>query len=120
MARAREKEVAFDAGEAGLRRRSPLMVVRGLVDWVAAALFFAVVSFAALPMGANRDWAWAPIAVMIGVLAVVIAMTGQRGFEVGESERKPLIVLAACFAVFVLFGLLQMSTLAPLSGSAWL
>lgn len=120
MAHAPKEEVAFADDEAGMQRRSPLMVVRGLVDWVMAALFFAVVSFAALPMGANRDWAWAAIAVMVGVLAVVIAASGRRGFEVGEAERKPLIALIACFALFILFGLFQMSTLAPLSGSAWL
>ncbi len=118
MAHAPKEEVAFADDEAGMQRRSPLMIVRGLVDWVMAALFFAVVSFAALPMGANRDWAWAAIAMMVGVLAVVIAASGRRGFEVGEAERKPLIALVACFALFILFGLFQMSTLAPLSGSA--
>jgi len=71
MAHAPEEEIVFDGGEAAAQRRSPLMVVRGLFDWVVAALFFAVVSFAALPMGANRGWAWAPITVMISVLAVV-------------------------------------------------
>ena len=66
MAHAPEEEVVFDAGVAVERRRRPLAVLRGLADWSVAALFFAVVSFAALPMGANRDWAWAPIAVMPG------------------------------------------------------
>jgi hypothetical protein len=119
MAHAPKEEVVLADEEAGMQRRSALMVARGLVDWVIAALFFAVVSFAALPMGANRDWAWASIAVMVGVLAVVIAASGRRGFEVSEAERKPLIALVACFALFILFGLFQMSTLAPLSGSAW-
>jgi len=121
MAHAPREEVVFDDGEADRQRRSPLLVVRGLADWVLAALFFAVVSFAALPMGANRDWAWAPIAGMVGALAVVVAagVGVRRGFEVSEAERKPLIALVACFALFILFGLFQMSTLAPLSGSAW-
>lgn len=120
MAHAPEEEVVL-AGEATGRRR-PLRVARGLADWAVAALFFAVVAFAALPMGANRDWAWAPIAVIIGVLAVVVALgLGSRsGFAVSQAERLPLAVLVGCFALFVLFGLFQMSTLAPLSGSAWL
>ena len=119
MARVPQEEVVFDGGEAGPQRRSPLLAVRGLADWALAALFFAVVSFAALPMGANRDWAWAPIAAMVGVLGVIVAVSARHGFEVSNTERKPLIALVACFALFILFGLFQMSTLAPLSGSAW-
>jgi hypothetical protein len=122
MAHAPEEEVVFDADVAVERRRRPLAVLRGLANWSVAALFFAVVSFAALPMGANRDWAWAPIAVMVGALAVLVAsgLGTSKGFEVSEAERKPLLALVACFALFVLFGLLQMSTMAPSSPDAWL
>ncbi len=122
MAHAPEEEVVFDADAAVERRRRPLAVLRGLADWSVAALFFAVVSFAALPMGANRDWAWAPIAVIVGVLAVLVAsgVGTSKGFEVSEAERKPLLALVACFALFVLFGLFQMSTMAPSSATAWL
>jgi len=96
-------------------------MARGLVDWLLATAFFAVVSLAALPMGANRDWAWAPIAVLIGVMAIAVAAGfGVRGgFEVIERERMPLLALIGCFVVFVLFGLFQMASWAPLSGSAW-
>jgi O-antigen ligase len=122
MAHAPEEEVVFDADVAVERRRRPLVLLHGLADWSVAALFFAVVSFAALPMGANRDWAWAPIAVIVGALAVLVAsgVGTSKGFEVSEAERKPLLALAACFALFVLFGFFQMSTMAPLSPSAWL
>jgi O-antigen ligase len=122
MAHAPEEEVVLDDARVD-RRRHPLAVLRGLADWSAAALFFAVVSFAALPMGANRDWAWAPIAVVLGVLAVLVAagLGTSRGFEVSEAERRPLLALVACFALFVLFGLFQMSTMAaPLSPDVWL
>jgi O-antigen ligase len=122
MAYAPEEEVGDDPREGRPRRRHFLAAARRLVDWAVAALFFAVVALAALPMGANRDWAWAPIAVVIGVLAVLVAAgAGTRsGFDVSEAERKPLLALTACFALFVLFALFQMSTVAPLSGSAWL
>jgi hypothetical protein len=108
--------------EAAPQRIRPLTLAVGLVDWAVALMFFGVVAFAALPMGANRDWAWAPIAVAIGGLAIAVAagLGSRSGFEVSSAERKPLLALAACFALFVLFGLFQMSTLAPLSGSAWL
>jgi O-antigen ligase len=122
MAHAPEEEVAFGADAGFPQRRRPLTVLRGFADWSVAVLFFAVVSLAALPMGANRDWAWAPIAVILGVLAAIVAagVGTRKGFEVSEAERKPLLALVACFTLFVLFGLFQMSTLAPLSGSAWL
>lgn len=122
MAHAPQEEVALGADGAIERQRHPVMALRRLADWSVAALFFAVVSFAALPMGANRDWAWAPIAVVLGVLAVVVAAGAgtSKGFEVSDAERKPLLALVACFALFMLFGLFQMSTMAPLSGSAWL
>jgi hypothetical protein len=56
------------------------------------------------------------------VLAVLVAagVGTRKGFEVSEAERKPLLAVAACFALFILFGLFQMSTMAPSSGSAWL
>lgn len=122
MAHAPEEEVVFDTDAGVERRRHPLAVLRGLADWSVAALFFAVVSFAALPMGANRDWAWAPIAVVLGALAVLVAcgLGTSRGFEVSDAERKPMLALVACFVLFVLFGLFQMSTMAPSSATAWL
>ena len=105
--------------EAAVRPR-PLAL--RLVDGIVIALFFAPLALAALPMGANRDWAWAPIVVMIGVVAVLVAfgLGARRGFDVAENERVPLLVLTACFAAFVAFALLQMSPIAPASGSAWL
>ena len=111
----------FDAGdpdaEAVARPRS--LALR-IADGIVMALFFAPLALAALPMGANRDWAWAPIVVMIGVMAVLVAfgLGARRGFDVAENERVPL--LTACFAAFVAFALLQMSPIAPASGSAWL
>jgi O-antigen ligase len=121
MARSPEEEVIVDAGEAAQRQHGLLLTVRGVIDWTVAILFFAVVTLAALPMGANRDWAWAPIAVVIGILAIAVAggLGSRNGFEVSETERRPLVALVACFALFVAIGLFQMSTLAPLSGSAW-
>jgi hypothetical protein len=70
---------------------------------------------AALPMGANRDWAWAPIAVALGLLAVLMALGlgAGRGFAVGERERWPLLALIACFGLFVAFVPLQGSSIAP-------
>ncbi|GEP56546.1 O-antigen ligase family protein [Reyranella soli] len=92
-----------------------------MANWLLTFAFFAVVVLAALPMGANRDWAWAPIAVIIGLMAVAAAagLGSRNGFEVIERERLPLLVLIICFLIFILFGLLQMATWAPSAGSAW-
>lgn len=101
-------------------RRRPL--IRRLADNLVIALFFAPVMLAALPMGASRDWAWAPIAIMIGLAAVLVAagFGAGRGFEVGERERRPLLVLIGCFVFFVAFALFQGASFAPASGSTWL
>jgi hypothetical protein len=122
MAPVPEEKVILGAEDAIPRHHGALRLVRALAEWTVAVLFFAAVALAALPMGANRDWAWAPIAVVIGVLGVLSAGLGSRaGFEVSEPERGPLIGLLACYALFVTIGLLQMSTLgAPLSDSTWL
>lgn len=101
-------------------RRRPL--IRRLADTLVIALFLAPVMLAALPMGASRDWAWAPIAVMIGLVAVLVAagLGVGRGFEVGERERRPLLALVGCFLFVVVFSLFQGASFAPASGSAWL
>jgi O-antigen ligase len=114
-------EAGQDAGEQGAAERRRPLVLR-LADTLVIALFFATVMLAALPMGANRDWAWAPIAVALGLLAVLMALGfgASRGFAVGERERWPLLVLIACFGLLVAFVLLQGSSIAPGSGSTWL
>lgn len=101
-------------------RRRPL--IRKVADNLVIALFFAPVMLAALPMGANRDWAWAPIAIVIGLASVLVAagFGAGRGFEVSERERRPLLVLIGCFLFVVAFALFQGESFAPASGSAWL
>jgi VIT1/CCC1 family predicted Fe2+/Mn2+ transporter len=76
-----------------------------------AALFLAVVMLAALPMGANRDWAWAPIAVCIGILSVFVAagIGVGEGHRVRRSELWPLLWLSLCFLLTMAVGLLQIS-----------
>ena len=114
------QEVA-SGGNASASGRHPGAIVRRVTDWLLAVGFFAVIALAALPMGANRDWAWAPIAVVVGILAVAAAagIVSRGGFEVIARERLPLFALIAAFMIFMLFGLFQMASWAPLAGSAW-
>ena len=121
MARSRQEEVVLRMeGFVPPPARGYLEQAVGVLDWIVAAAFFLVVSLAALGMGGNRDWAWAPVAVLVGLFAVVIAAgAGTRsGFDVGPAERKPLLALFACFLAFMLFALFQVSTLAPRTASA--
>lgn len=85
-------------------------------------VFFAMVMLAALPMGANRDWAWAPLCVMLGLIAIPIAcgLGARGGHSVIAAERLPLAILAGCWIFFMAFGLWQTTSWTPRSGDAWL
>jgi O-antigen ligase len=93
-----------------------LMVVNVLV----LVAFLLLIVVAPLPLGANRDWAWAPLLVALGGLSVVVALGlgNPRGFSVDAVERWPLLLLLVCFLAFVFVGLLQVSNYGPLGGSA--
>jgi O-antigen ligase len=95
---------------------------RRAVDRAVVFLFFAMVTLAALPMGANRDWAWAPLCVMLGLVAIPIALDiGPRGgHAVGTVERLPLLGLIGCWAFVALFAVWQTTTWTPLTADAWL
>src|SRR5215471_9590256 len=139
MARGESEEVSDDGSERGDWRASSrwressrwrgnsrwhrsavrdvlLALPQGFV--LAALLLLLVV--APLPLGANRDWAWAPMAVVVGAIAVACVVTtiGSEGWRVPMDERAPLAALIACFALMVGIGLLQMTTLSSSAGSA--
>lgn len=93
-----------------------LMIANGLV----LLAFLLLIMLAPLPLGANREWAWAPILVALGGLAVLVALGlgNPRGFSVEPDERWPLLLLLLCFLAFTFVGLLQVSNYAPPVGSA--
>ena len=99
---------------------SEVRFVRRIGDFIAVPAFYLVLLLAPLPMGANRDWAWSPLALVVAAMAVLCALgTGfGTGFNVVPRERAPLLVLIACFGIYILVAFLQMSTLAPLTASA--
>jgi O-antigen ligase len=94
--------------------------VRQLAGLGVFGLFFLLIVAAPIPMGSNRDWAWGPMVVAIGVLALLCAagIGGREGFKVSAEESTPLLALIVCFLLFVVVALVQMSMFAPLSPSA--
>jgi O-antigen ligase len=94
---------------------------RQMVGLVVYGLFLASILLSPLPMGANRDWAWAPMVVAVGAFGLCCAagFAGTEALVVSDNERTALLVLAACFLFFLVVVLLQMSPLAPATASAW-
>ncbi len=103
-------------------RRERFWLVRGLANWLAIGLFILLLVVSPLPMGANRDWAWSPLAIVVGILAVLCAAgLGTRdGFKLAPGERAPLLLLIGCFAVYIAVAFLQMSTVGVPSRAATL
>src|SRR5258707_14113670 len=95
-------------------------VVRRIGAATFVSLFFACVVLAAIPMGANRDWAWAPIVVLVGFLAVwhALGLGIADGHRVRAAERWPLVLLIASFLIVTAVGLLQISLAVPPSWGA--
>ena len=114
--RSRSQHDDADA-EIGTVRRSGL---RRLAEVAFISLFFAVVLLAAVPMGANRDWAWSPIVIFLAVLAIWHALDLGiiDGHAIRSAERLPLIVLILCFVLVVVAGIVQISPLVPASWRA--
>jgi hypothetical protein len=102
--------------------RGRFALVRRLFDWIVVLVFLLLLIASPLPMGANRDWAWSPMVLLVGALAIVCALgLGARdGLKISAAERTPLLVLIACFAILIAVSLLQMSTFVVPSISAGL
>ena len=109
--------------EPAFRQPSAFRLLRPLLalpEALVVGLFLLLLVVAPLPLGANRDWAWAPMAVFIGMIAIVCvpATIGSEGWRVARDERAPLVALLACFALVVAVALLQMTGLPGPTGSA--
>jgi len=119
MARSRRSR-SRRSSSAPKARISPLAIVRATLDAIVVGFFLLILLVSPLPMGANRDWAWAPITVVIGIVAVLVALgLGSRdALATAPQERLPLGALIVCFLLMLGIGLLQMSPLAPAGPSA--
>lgn len=104
----------------GRPRRAALELASWLAGWLVLSVFLLVIFVSPLPFGSNREWAWAPILMVLGVIGILCALGlgDAAGFRVEENERWPLLALLVCFVLFTFVGLLQMSTYAPATGSS--
>src|SRR5262249_13984576 len=91
-----------------------------IAGWLLIAAFLLLLVLPTLPLGANRDLAWAPLLMALGVIGIgcALGLGDPRGFAVEPKERWWLLALLVCFLAFVFVGLLQLSTLAPAAGSS--
>ena len=119
MARSRRSR-SRRSGGAPKNPARPLAIVRATLDALVLGFFLLILLASPLPMGANRDWAWAPIAVAIGIVAALVAL-GIGSHEepvIAPRERLPLVALIVCFLLRLGIALLQMLPLVPAAPSA--
>jgi O-antigen ligase len=104
-----------DTGEGSRARRRRRSGARHVVEICFICLYFALVLVAAIPMGANRDWAWAPIVSLLGGLAVwhALGLGISDGHVLRAAEMRPLMALVCCFLVVLGVGVVQLSPLVP-------
>jgi O-antigen ligase len=84
-------------------------------------LFVLTVAFCPLPLGSNRDWAWDPLAAIVGALLVATAALAFVDREWQQRALAPfrgLLVPAVLFGLVVVWGLVQISGWTPASWSS--
>lgn len=83
---------------------------------VLLVLFIMTVALAPVPLGSNRDSAWAPLAAIVGGLLIGMAATVFANAERARRAVGPfraLLVPAVLFSVVVAWGLVQLSGWTP-------
>jgi O-antigen ligase/polysaccharide polymerase Wzy-like membrane protein len=103
-----------------LRDRAAVRLLMALPQGVVLIAFLLLLVVAPLPLGGNRDWAWAPMAVAVGVIAVACMVTtfNSQAWRVAVDERGPLLALIVCFGLMTAVALAQMTTLSASAGAA--
>jgi O-antigen ligase len=79
-------------------------------------LFILTVALCPLPLGSNRDWAWDPLAAIVGMLLIATAALFLIDREWRQRAFGPfrgMLVPAVLFGLVVVWGLVQVSGWTP-------
>jgi O-antigen ligase len=109
-------DAGSEIGATGTRRS----ITRRSTEAIFIVLFFAVVVFSAIPMGANRDWAWSPIVVVLGLLAIwqALGLGISDGHVLRPAEWRALAFVILFFLIVIAIGIVQISPFVPSSWDA--
>ena len=77
--------------------------------------FTLIIVIAALPLGANRPWAWSLYAILIAMFGLALAIKTLRSPSTGHLTIKPLRYPLLFMILPLLWSLLQMSPLTPIA-----
>lgn len=108
-------DASSDWGDREGDTRAIHSTARRVTETAFGVLFFTAVLLAAFPMGANRDWAWSPIVVLLGALAVLhsLGLGIAGGHVLRAAEWRALSLVTLSFLIVIAIGVIQVSPLAP-------
>ena len=68
--------------------RGLLELASWLAGWLVLTVFLVVIFASPLPFGSNREWAWAPILMVLGIIGILCALgLGEAaGFQIGRAH----------------------------------
>ena len=75
----------------------------------------ALLAWAPLPLGSNRPWSWSLLSLIAGILLIIWALAVLRSPAKSRPAWRRLLVPSMLYGLVVLWGLLQASTLTPVS-----
>jgi hypothetical protein len=81
-------------------------------------LFILTVALCPLPLGSNRDWAWDPLAAIVGILLIgtaALMLVDREWQRRALAPVRALLVPTVLVGVVVLWGLVQLSGWTPAS-----
>ncbi len=77
--------------------------------------FTLIIGIAAIPLGANRPWAWSLYAILIALFGLALAIKTLRSPSDGQLTIKPLRYPLLFMILPLLWSLLQISPLTPIA-----
>ena len=79
-------------------------------------LLVLIVVIAPLPFGSNSDWAWSPLACVVGFMVILLPVAKLDSDASALSSLRALSIPALFVAIVVLWGVIQAAGITP---SSW-